>query len=244
MFHRGFTLSYWKASITQAGYPEIFSRGVGYWTNGGCHDLPYFYPVRQGHRNRVLCQRVCRTKIRLFHKNPYSPKLCFQRLLGNPKEKESLTGLLLNTRVVQLKLGRIDVRFQKPFSLKAYLAEQKSRRASDAKLEPKAEQAVLLKALGYEILSGINQVAVVMPAALVGSVMLTIRGRGVGRSELIKRVGWLRGAIEARGGRVAEFAGMEIEQVVDRALIVLKDLIGEHKDLIEVSQRGAVLCVT
>jgi hypothetical protein len=72
-----------------------------------------------------------------------------------------------------------------------------------------------------------------MPAALIGSVLLTIRGRGVGRRELIKRVAWLRSAIEARGGRVAEFAGMDIEQVVDRALVVLKDLIGEHKDLIE-----------
>lgn len=55
-----------------------------------------------------------------------------------------------------------------------------------------------------------------MPAALVGSILLTIRGRGVGISELYKKVAWLRQAIEVRGGRVAEFAGMDIEQVVDR----------------------------
>lgn len=72
-----------------------------------------------------------------------------------------------------------------------------------------------------------------MPAALVGSVILTIRGRGVGRSELINKVGWLREAIVARGGRVAEFAGMDMASVVDRALLVLKDLIGEHKNLLE-----------
>lgn len=78
-----------------------------------------------------------------------------------------------------------------------------------------------------------------------------LSAQGVGRHELIKRVGWLREAIEARGGRVAEFAGMEIDAVVDRcveippksrvpvahplrrALAVLKDLIGEHEDLIE-----------
>ncbi|KAL8292445.1 hypothetical protein RQP46_001057 [Phenoliferia psychrophenolica] len=158
-------------------------------------------------------------------------------LLGNPKEKESLTGLLLNTRVIQLKLGRIDVRFQKPFSLKSYVDEQTERRSKVRKPgvvpNPKKEQDILLRALGYQVLSDINRAAVIMPAALVGSIMLTIRGRGVGRSELIKRVGWLRTAIEARGGRVAEFAGMEIEQVVDRALIVLKDVIGEHRDLIE-----------
>ncbi|KAM0748457.1 acyltransferase-domain-containing protein [Meredithblackwellia eburnea MCA 4105] len=160
-------------------------------------------------------------------------------LLGNPKEKESLTGLLLNTRVIQLKLGRIDVRFKEPFSLKGYIAEQTERRAEMRRRTPgmefnaKREQDVLLRSLGYQVLSDINKAAVIMPAALVGAVMLTIRGRGVGRNELIKRVSWLRNAIEARGGRVAEFAGMEIPEVVDRALAVLKDVIGHHTDLIE-----------
>lgn len=51
-------------------------------------------------------------------------------LLGNPKEKETLTGLLLNTRLLQLKMGRIDVRFQEPFSLKLYLEQEKARRAA------------------------------------------------------------------------------------------------------------------
>ncbi|KAK4054200.1 hypothetical protein OIV83_001226 [Microbotryomycetes sp. JL201] len=158
-------------------------------------------------------------------------------LLGNPKEKETLTGLLLNTRVVQLKLGRIDVRFQKPFSLKGWLQEQNSRRLenrpADAPRDERKEQGVLLRALGYQVLSDINKAAVIMPAGLVGACMLTIRGRGVGKAELIQRVNWLRAAIEKRGGRVADFAGMDVESVVDRALVVLKDLIGEHKNLIE-----------
>ncbi|SCV69844.1 BQ2448_1238 [Microbotryum intermedium] len=158
-------------------------------------------------------------------------------LLGNPKEKETLTGLLLNTRVVQLQLGRIDVRFQKPFSLNGWIEEQNQRRRSQrepgAPVDAQKEQAVLLRALGYQVLSDINKVAVIMPAALVGTCMLTIRGRGVGKKELLSRVGWLIQAIEVRGGRVADFAGMGLETVVDRALIVLKDLIGEHKDLIE-----------
>ncbi|KAK4054685.1 hypothetical protein OIO90_003497 [Microbotryomycetes sp. JL221] len=158
-------------------------------------------------------------------------------LLGNPKEKETLTGLLLNTRVVQLKLGRIDVRFQKPFSLKGWMQEQNVRRSEtrpvDAPRDERKEQGILLRALGYQVLSDINKAAVIMPAGLVGACMLTIRGRGVGKSELIQRVNWLRSAIEKRGGRVADFAGMDVESVVDRALMVLKDLIGEHKNLIE-----------
>jgi len=38
-----------------------------------------------------------------------------------------------------------------------------------------------------------------MPSALVGTVILTLRGRGVGRSELIRRVEWLKKIIEDKG---------------------------------------------
>ncbi len=51
---------------------------------------------------------------------------------------------------------------------------------------------LLLKALGYRVLADINKVSVIMPAALIGTVVLILRGRGVSRSELIRRVEWLR----------------------------------------------------
>lgn len=123
-------------------------------------DRSYLHPVRPSHRDRVLHERV-----RLLPPSPHSPTHPVYRLLGNPKEKESLTGLLLNTRVVQLKLGRIDVRFQKPFSLKGYIEEQKVRRdekLGDGERTPamkKKEQAQLLRALGYQVLSDINKVS-------------------------------------------------------------------------------------
>ena len=55
-----------------------------------------------------------------------------------------------------------------------------------------------------------------MPSALLGTVLLTLRGRGVGRSELIRRVDWLIKVINAKGGQVAEFHGMSTGIVVDR----------------------------
>ncbi|GAA5925860.1 hypothetical protein JCM10213_007305 [Rhodosporidiobolus nylandii] len=151
-------------------------------------------------------------------------------LLGNPKEKETLSGLLLNTRVIQLQLGRVDVRFQKPFSLRGWLDEQKERRTQPTVRSQKSNQATLLKALGYEILSGINGAA---PTGLIGTVLLTHRGRGIGQSELISRVLWLRQAIEARGGQVADWGEMGVEAVVERALDVLKDLVSRQQDVIE-----------
>lgn len=66
---------------------------------------------------------------------------------------------------MQLKLGRIDVRFQKPFSLKGYIEEQRIRRNEKhgneerTPTQNKKEQAQLLRALGYQVLSDINKVS-------------------------------------------------------------------------------------
>lgn len=66
-----------------------------------------------------------------------------------------------------------------------------------------------------------------MPTALIGTVLLTLRGRGVGKAELVRRVEWLSDRVRAKGGRVAHFAGTPTSVVVDRGLEVLgPELIG------------------
>lgn len=165
-------------------------------------------------------------------------------LLGKPKEAESLLGLLSgSSTLLSLQMGRIDVRFKTPWSLRGFINEQVRRRESPSEhsglrtgLDPLNNghhKVLLLRALGYRVLADINQAGVVMPAALVGTVMLTLRGRGVGRSELIKRVEWLRSAIEKRGYQVADFGQMTTGDVVDRALSVMKDLIEIQTDVME-----------
>ncbi|KAK0545665.1 hypothetical protein OC846_004701 [Tilletia horrida] len=222
-------------------------------------------------------------------------------LLGKPKEQESLLGLLSgSSSVLQLKMGRIDIRFKTPWSLKGFLQEQVERRtapppvsvdlahmpwrnavdaapgatsggppaasttpptlspspASSSSSSPtptpptttlptrvahkgkesrvldvknsEQDKVTVLKALGYQVLSDINSISVVMPAALVGTVILILRGRGIGRSELIRRVDWLRDIIIARGYTVADFGNMTTAEVVDRALGLMKGLITEH----------------
>lgn len=49
-------------------------------------------------------------------------------LLGIPKEKESLWGVITNSRLLQLKMGRIDVRFAKPYSLRNFMNQEIERR--------------------------------------------------------------------------------------------------------------------
>jgi glycerol-3-phosphate O-acyltransferase len=161
-------------------------------------------------------------------------------LLGVPKKKENLADFLSASSVLSLQLGRVDVRFHEPWSLREFVQEQQSRisanpdqpnlRASDSP----AIRLRILRTMGYKVLSDINAVSVVMPTALIGTVLLTLRGRGVGKSELIRRVEWLSDRVRAKGGRVAHFAGAPTSAVVDRGLEVLgKDLVGLVEGLAE-----------
>ena len=138
-------------------------------------------------------------------------------LLGQPKPKENLQDFLSASSVLSLKLGRVDVRFHEPWSLKAFIADQKNH----LNLTRPENRIRLLRTLGFRVLSDINAVSVVMPTALIGTVLLTLRGRGVGKSELVRRVEWLSNRVRNKGGRVAHFAGAPTEVVLDRGLEVL-----------------------
>ncbi|KAL8677539.1 MAG: hypothetical protein Q9186_006051 [Xanthomendoza sp. 1 TL-2023] len=161
-------------------------------------------------------------------------------LLGQPKPQENLKDFLSASSVLSLKLGRVDVRFHEPWSLRSFIAEQRAR-VSDAKpssglSDPLSAQSRirLLRTLGYKVLSDINAVSVVMPTALIGTVLLTLRGRGVGKSELIRRVDWLSARVRAKGGRVAHFAGAPTSTIIERGLDVLgSGLVGTIDDLPE-----------
>ena len=160
-------------------------------------------------------------------------------LLGQPKPQENLKDFLSASSVLSLKLGRVDVRFHEPWSLKDFIANQRAR-VNQSPLEATKdgplglERTRLLRTLGFKILSDINAVSVVMPTALIGTVLLTLRGRGVGETELICRVDWLSDRVRAKGGRVAHFAGAPTSLVVARGLEVLgPGLVGSIEDLAE-----------
>ena len=163
-------------------------------------------------------------------------------LLGMPKKKENLADFLTGgSSVLSLRLGRVDVRFHEPWSLRGFMDEQISRLSIppdiDVNWQNKENTAVrqkLLRILGYKVLSEINDVSVVMPTALIGTVLLTLRGRGVGRTELIRRIEWLTCRVQAKGGRVAHFGNAPLADVVERGLDVLgKDLVGVVTGLAE-----------
>ncbi|KAJ3016431.1 hypothetical protein HKX48_004039 [Thoreauomyces humboldtii] len=156
-------------------------------------------------------------------------------LLGTPKQKESLKGILSNLNILQFKWGRIDIRFAKPYSLREYIKSQEVRRGSTAftPMTVPEDRTLLLQSLGFRVLSDINAVSVTMPTALVGTIVLTLRGRGVGQNELVRKVNWLKREIIAKGGRVAHFGDMSTAAIVERAVMQMKDLVGKRTDLLE-----------
>jgi glycerol-3-phosphate O-acyltransferase len=163
-------------------------------------------------------------------------------LLGVPKKKENLADFLSASSVISLQLGRVDVRFHEPWSLRQFVQEQQSRISNNPDqpnmqaVDSPAIRQRILRTMGYKVLSDINAVSVVMPTALIGTVLLTLRGRGVGKAELIRRVEWLSDRVRAKGGRVAHFAGASTSVVVDRGLEVLgKDLVGLVEGLAELT---------
>ncbi|PSR75226.1 acyltransferase-domain-containing protein [Coniella lustricola] len=163
-------------------------------------------------------------------------------LLGVPKKKENLADFLSGgSSMLSLRLGRVDVRFHEPWSLRGFINDQLSRLGQSPSLsietggtmDPVLRQK-LLRTLGYKVLADINAVSVVMPTALIGTVLLTLRGRGVGKTELIRRVEWLIERVRAKGGRVAHFGNAPLSVVIERGLEVLgKDLVGVAEGLAE-----------
>jgi 1-acyl-sn-glycerol-3-phosphate acyltransferase len=159
-------------------------------------------------------------------------------LLGQPKSKEGLMNFLSATNVLSLKLGRVDMRFGEPWSLRGFITEQRTRLTKQPKNIESTYDATLrrklLTTLGYRVLKEINDVSVVMPTALVGTILLTLRGRGVGKSELVRRVNWLSNRVRAQNGRLAHFAKNNTKVVVERALEVLgPNLVGRVEGLPE-----------
>eukprot|EP01135_Chromosphaera_perkinsii_P010764 Nk52_evm43s2209 gene=Nk52_evmTU43s2209 len=148
-------------------------------------------------------------------------------LLGQKKKKETVTGLAQQSAYLinPPNMGRINIRIAKPFSLREYIELQQEQRHNFHPEIRESCKSLLLKALGYRILDDINCVTVITPTMLVGTVLLTTRGRGIARDELIKKVDSLRAEIIYNGGKVAKFRVGTTGEVVDRAVRVLGDLV-------------------
>ena len=143
--------------------------------------------------------------------------------MGSPKKKETLGQLFNNISLLNFKWGRIDVRFAPPFSLKEHIIQARPSNWSDTLTSENVR--VMLQSLSFKILAEINNATVIMPTAIVGTIVITLRGNGgIGEQEMLRKVNWLKmylytlikRKILKKGGRVADFGGMTTKQIVTR----------------------------
>lgn len=147
-------------------------------------------------------------------------------LMGQSKQPESLRNLLRSAKTLGVNFGWIDVRIAPPFSLRKFLQIQIQTRHLSPRHNP-LDRRLLTQLVAYSIMYHINQACVIMPTALVVTVLLTHYGRGLSREQLIEKVRWLRMQVISRGGKVATFGSKNTAAVVDAAVNVLGNLIGK-----------------
>ncbi|ODV89646.1 hypothetical protein CANCADRAFT_28722 [Tortispora caseinolytica NRRL Y-17796] len=157
-------------------------------------------------------------------------------LLGKEKKKETLLDTLKNFDVMSLKLGRVDVRFHEAWSLRDYLTTKLHSRPEHSVSELSALDTTtrnwLIRSTGYKVLGDINAASMVMPSSIVATVLLTMRGRGIGYRELIRQVTLLVQRINNSAGKVADHTSPQ--QLLSSGVEVLGSMVGtERKGLLE-----------
>ncbi|MGB0589220.1 MAG: 1-acyl-sn-glycerol-3-phosphate acyltransferase [Myxococcota bacterium] len=110
-----------------------------------------------------------------------------QELTGASKKRENITGLLKTTQVLWSKFGRLYVSFAEPFSVKEAIDEAG---VGDLEADDPRYKA-FVRRMGYRVLSGIQDVALVTPSALTALALLMHPTRGVHRENLLRKVGFL-----------------------------------------------------
>lgn len=149
-------------------------------------------------------------------------------LLGEEKVKESLGRMLRAFKVMNMNFGDICVNFGKPISLSDFETRFPS-------LQPRLysqDSQALNRYLGLEIAYNFQDLASIMPTALVSAVLLTHR-HGIGEEALVAEVGWLRQEIASKKYRVNGISQGPSATAVQQALAHINDSVVRKKDLFE-----------
>lgn len=116
-------------------------------------------------------------------------------------QRVSVGHILNRARDIGSRFGKLYMQFGEPLSLRSYLESQgvSIPVESDA-----AVPQIVVRRLGYMMMSDINAQLVVTPQNLVAFVLMTNRGRGIPRPMLVEQVADLATRIADRGGLLSE----------------------------------------
>jgi glycerol-3-phosphate O-acyltransferase len=159
-------------------------------------------------------------------------------LLGQPKKKESLKNLLTSsTSFLKNNYGDISVKFANPISLQNFSDKIiESCKKFNSNFDPYSnpeDKKVVIRKLAYQISWELNKNSVIMPTALVSTILLAYRS-GLSREEMISKFDFLKDQIILRGGRLhAQSREQSTASMVDRSIGLLSDVIHKQVGMLE-----------
>lgn len=123
----------------------------------------------------------------------------YQReLSGGEKHKEDVRGLLSTPKVLAARYGRIYLGFEEPISLKTFLAQRKDQWGEEF------DKRKTVAALAHRIVYGISRASTVTPSALLATVLLAHRQRGLSARAASDRIHFLRDLVVQSDARLTE----------------------------------------
>eukprot|EP01061_Rhynchopus_euleeides_P030929 TRINITY_DN5124_c1_g1_i1.p1 TRINITY_DN5124_c1_g1~~TRINITY_DN5124_c1_g1_i1.p1 ORF type:complete len:731 (+),score=332.71 TRINITY_DN5124_c1_g1_i1:55-2247(+) len=182
-----------------------------------------FSAVLDGHAKDAIIVPISVQYDRLMEGHEYA-----RELMGAKKQKETVTGMMEQVRsllTVGSPLGGVHIRISKGWRVRDYVKEYLGRKQSAFSPTDVMHRIALYKSAAYKVMDDINSISTVTPTGVVATVLLTTRGRGVGREELIHKSEWLKREIESNGGHVCWPSTLASSDVIDNSLNVMRDLI-------------------
>jgi glycerol-3-phosphate O-acyltransferase len=119
--------------------------------------------------SRGLAEDVAIIPTSFTYESVLEDKSYLEEQSGAVKKEENFWDLLRLRKYLRKRQGKVYIRFGDPISLKDYLATSKTEESERAQI----------RSLAYEITYGINKSAVVTPAALTATVLLTEPRRAI-----------------------------------------------------------------
>jgi glycerol-3-phosphate O-acyltransferase len=189
-------------------YAVVFTQYLGFMMARG-HPLEYFIEGGRSRTGRLLPPRTGMLSMTVssylhFPKRPvvFMPvyfgyerivegRTYIGELSGQPKEKESVLGLLKSVRALRGKFGKVHVNFGQPIALDALLckhdANWRSAPPDDGETRPVWLHAAV-EDLAARIAAGINSAAAVTPINLVSMAVLATPRQALPETDLVRQL--------------------------------------------------------
>jgi glycerol-3-phosphate O-acyltransferase len=190
-----------------ATYSAVFSRYLGTMMARG-HSIEYFIEGGRSRTGRLLQPKtgMLAMTVRAYVRRPVRPVVFvpiyfgYERLVegrtyigelsGQPKQKESILGMLRTLPELRSRFGKVYVSFGEPLPLSALLARHVPE--WDPKVPVTDEKpewlSPLCTDLAHQIMTRINAAACVTPVNLIGTVLLATPRQRMGEADLARQL--------------------------------------------------------